>query len=115
MDERYRVDANKVKGCQSDVWLFPEYQEGVIHFHADSNSTIVKGLVALLMRVFNHQPPEVILKTDLGFLAEIDLQKHLSPTRSNGLASMVKQIKMYAYAMQAKYGPNMDKVKEPNP
>lgn len=103
MDERYRVDSNKVKGCQSDVWLFPEYNEGLVFFHADSNSAIVKGLVSLLMKIFNNQPPQAILKTDLMFLETIDLYKHLSPTRSNGLAAMVKQIKLYAYAIQTKH------------
>ncbi len=103
MDERYRVNENKVKGCQSDVWLFPEYRSGLVYFHADSNSTIVKGLVALLMKVFNEQNPDTILKADLDFLEDIGLQKHLSPTRSNGLSAMVKQIKLYAYAMKVKY------------
>lgn len=104
MNELYRVDANKVKGCQSDVWLFPEYERGIISFHADSNSAIVKGLVSLLMRIFNRQLPEVILKADLTFLEAIDLHRHLSTTRSNGLAAMVKQIKLYAYAIKIKHG-----------
>ena len=103
MDKCYQTDENKVKGCQSDVWLFPEYRSGKMYFQADSNSAIVKGLISLLMRVFNQQTPDTILKTDLGFLEDIGLQKHLSPTRSNGLVSMIKQIKLYAYAMKIKY------------
>ena len=102
MKEVYRIDDNKVKGCQSDVWLFPEYRDNLIYFHSDSNSSIVKGLVALLMQIFDQQRPDDILKADLDFLAEIGLKKHLSPTRSNGLVAMIKQIKLYALAIKTK-------------
>lgn len=102
MDEKYRREEYKVKGCQSQVWLFPELEEGKIIFHADSDASIVKGIIALLLRVYSDATPSEILATKPDFLDEIGLREHLSMSRANGLSSMVKQISMYALAMQAK-------------
>lgn len=100
--EAQRTDENKVRGCQSQVWLHAEAQEGKVKFWGDSDAMIVKGLVALLLRVFSGHTPQEILESDTKFLEEIGLGTHLSPTRTNGLFSMVKQIRMYALAFQAK-------------
>lgn len=102
MDEKYRREEYKVKGCQSQVWLFPELKEGRILFHADSDASIVKGIIALLLRVYSDATPSEILATKPDFLDKIGLREHLSMSRANGLSSMVKQISMYALAMQAK-------------
>ncbi len=102
MDERYKTDDNLIKGCQSRVWFYPEMRAGLLYFTADSDAIITKGIAALLVRVFSGQKPEAIAKADLGFIDEIGLTQHLSPTRSNGLLSMVRQIKMYAIAFSAK-------------
>ncbi len=102
MDERYKTDDNLIKGCQSRVWFYPEMRDGLLYFTADSDAIITKGIAALLVRVFSGQKPEAIAKADLGFSDEIGLTQHLSPTRSNGLLSMVRQIKMYAIAFSAK-------------
>ncbi len=102
MDERYKTDDNLIKGCQSRVWFYPEMRDGLLYFTADSDAIITKGIAALLVRVFSGQKPEAIAKADLGFIDEIGLTQHLSPTRSNGLLSMVRQIKMYAIAFSAK-------------
>lgn len=95
-------DTWKVKGCQSQVWLHPVAGPGVLHFEADSDAAITKGLVALMVRVLSGQPPRAIAEAPLEFLERIGLREHLSPTRSNGLAAMVKQMKLYAAAMAAK-------------
>ncbi len=97
--EEYKVEENLIKGCQSKVWLHAKMSdEGKLLFTADSDAIITKGLVALVIRVLSEENPEVISNADLHFVKDIGLQEHLSPTRSNGLASMIKQMKMYAFA-----------------
>ena len=102
IDEAMKVDDNLIKGCQSRVWLHPEFKDGKIEFSADSDAIITKGLVALVVRVLSGHAPKDIAAAELDFISEIGLTDHLSPTRSNGLASMVKQMKLYALAFQAK-------------
>lgn len=102
IDAQYKVDENLIKGCQSRVWLHAEQENGRIEFTADSDAIITKGIIAVLIRAFSGQTPEAILAADTQFIDEIGLKEHLSPTRANGLVSMVKQIKMYALAFQAK-------------
>jgi cysteine desulfuration protein SufE len=96
MPEAHKTEENKVRGCQSQVWLFPVFENGKLFFEADSDAIIVKGLVALLMRVYSGQSPKAILDTPLFFIDAIGLSSNLSPTRSNGLASMAMKIKLYA-------------------
>lgn len=98
LDEKYKVESNLIDGCQSRVWLQADYEDGKIHFQAESDALIVKGIVALLIRVLNDATPQEILDADLYFIEQIGLKEHLSPTRSNGLLAMVKQIRMYALA-----------------
>lgn len=100
--EEKRIDDNKVKGCQSSVWLVTDEENGNIIFKADSDSTIVKGLIALLVRVLNGRTPDEIINAKLDFIAKTGLQQHLAQTRANGLAAMIKQMKMYALAYKAK-------------
>lgn len=102
INETYKLDENLIKGCQSKVWLHSELQGEKIEFTADSDAILTKGIVALLLRVFSNQTPQAILDADTNFIDEIGLKEHLSPTRANGLVSMVKQIKMYAIAQQSK-------------
>lgn len=102
IDETYQVDENLIKGCQSRVWLHAEEQDGKLIFTANSDAILTKGIVAILIRVFTNQPAKEVLDADMGFIDEIGLKEHLSPTRANGLVSMIKQIKMYALAFQAK-------------
>lgn len=102
IDDKYRVQSNLINGCQSRVWLHAELRDGKIHFTADSDAVITKGLVSLMIRVFDGQSPEDILNADVGFIEEIGLKEHLSPTRSNGLTAMIKQMKLYALAYKAK-------------
>ncbi len=102
LDDRYKTDSNLIDGCQSRVWLQADYADGKVHFQAESDALIVKGIVALLIRVLNDQTPQDILDADLYFIAEIGLSEHLSPTRSNGLLAMVKQMRMYALAFRSK-------------
>ena len=102
IDEKYKLDENLIKGCQSKVWLYSEMDGDNIKFSADSDAILTKGIVALLLRVFSDQKPEAILSAETKFIDEIGLKEHLSPTRANGLVSMIKQIKMYAVAQQAK-------------
>jgi len=102
LDPEFRTDAWKVKGCQSQVWLQPAYADGMVVFKADSDASITKGLVALMVRVLSHQPPQAVASAPLSFLEKIGLREHLSPTRSNGLVSMVKQMKLYAATYVAK-------------
>ena len=101
IDEQYKVDENIIKGCQSKVWLHSELKGDTIAYTADSDAILTKGLVALLLRVFTNQTPQAILAADTAFIDEIGLKEHLSPTRANGLVSMLKQIKLYAIAQQA--------------
>ncbi|WP_299105365.1 SufE family protein [uncultured Tenacibaculum sp.] len=102
IDETYKLDENLIKGCQSKVWLHSDLEGDILKFTADSDAILTKGIVALLLRVFSDQKPQAILDADTGFIDEIGLKEHLSPTRANGLVSMVKQIKMYAIAQQSK-------------
>ena len=101
IDAQYKVDENIIKGCQSKVWLHSDLQGNKIQYTADSDAILTKGLVALLLRVFTNQTPQDILAADTQFIDEIGLKEHLSPTRANGLVSMLKQIKLYAIAQQA--------------
>ena len=102
LDERYKTESNLIDGCQSRVWLQADYRGGRIYFQAESDALIVKGIVALLIRVLNDSTPQDILDADLYFIERIGLKEHLSPTRSNGLLAMVKQMRMYALAFQSK-------------
>lgn len=102
LDERYKVESNLIDGCQSRVWLQADYSDGRIQFTAESDALIVKGIIALLIRVMNNRTPQEILDADLYFIDKIGLKEHLSPTRSNGLLAMVKQMRMYALAFKAK-------------
>lgn len=98
IDPKYKVEENLIRGCQSRVWLHPEFTDGKITFEAESDALIVKGLVALLLRVYNNRTPREVLGSELHFIDDIGLKQHLSPTRSNGLLSMIKQMKLYALA-----------------
>ncbi len=100
--EQYKTEQNLIDGCQSRVWLQADYADGTITFSAESDALIVKGIVALLIRVLSGHTPQEILKADLYFIEEIGLKEHLSPTRSNGLLAMVKQMRMYALAFSEK-------------
>lgn len=102
LDEKYKTESNLIDGCQSRVWLQADYEDGKIHFQAESDALIVKGIVSLLLRVFSDRTPDEILNADLRFIEEIGLKEHLSPTRSNGLVAMIKQIRLYAMAFKAK-------------
>lgn len=104
LDEKYKTPDNLIDGCQSRVWVNATYDGGVIRFDADSDAIIVKGIISMLVRVLSGQTPSAILDAELYFIDEIGLKEHLSPTRSNGLLAMVKQIKMYALAYKAKEG-----------
>ena len=102
IDEKDKTESNLIKGCQSRVWLHAEMINGLIHFEADSDAIITKGLIALLIRVLSDHTPQEILDSNVHFIDAIGLTQHLSPTRSNGLLSMLKQIKAYALAYSAK-------------
>ena len=102
IDEQYKTDDNIIKGCQSKVWLHGEQNDGKIIFTADSDAILTKGIIAILIRTFSNQKASDILESDTKFIDEIGLKEHLSPTRANGLVSMIKQIKMYALAFNAK-------------
>ena len=101
-DETYRIDQNLIEGCQSQVWLNAETNDGKIRYMADSDAIIVKGIIALLIKVLNHKTPDEIIEADLYFIDKIGLKEHLSPTRSNGLLAMVKQMRIYALAFKEK-------------
>ena len=102
LNEKYKTEANLIDGCQSRVWLQGDYTDGQLVFTADSDALIVKGIIALLIRVINHHTPQEVLDADLYFIDKIGLKDHLSPTRSNGLLAMVKQVRMYALAYKTK-------------
>ena len=102
IDERDKTENNLIKGCQSRVWLSCRHEDGKLFFAADSDAVITKGIITLLIRTFNGQTPQDIIDADLSFIDVIGLKEHLSPTRSNGLTSMLKQIKMYALAYKMK-------------
>jgi len=101
LDPKYKVDSNKIKGCQSSVWLNAYEMNGLIFFEADSDSTFVKGEIALLIRVLSGQKAEDIVNAELKFIDEIGLRQHLAMTRANGLAAMIRQMKYYAVAYQS--------------
>ena len=98
LDEKYKTESNLIDGCQSRVWLQADYENGIIRFTAESDALIVKGIVELLIRVLSGHTPQEILNAELYFIDRIGLKEHLSPTRSNGLLAMVKQMRMYALA-----------------
>ena len=99
---QYKTDDYIIKGCQSKVWIHADLQDDKLIFTADSDAIITKGIIAILIRSFSGQPPQAILDADTSFIDKIGLKEHLSPTRANGLVSMIKQIKLYAVAYQAK-------------
>lgn len=101
MDEIYKTEDNLIRGCQSKVWLHPEYADGKVLFTADSDAIITKGLIAMIVRVLCGHTPKEIAEADIYFIDRIGLRNHLSPTRSNGLLNMLKQMKLYAVAFQA--------------
>lgn len=103
LDEVYKNEENLIEGCQSRVWLQADFVDGVILFKGDSDALIVKGIVAMLINTLSGHSPKEILECDLYFIEKIGLKENLSPTRSNGLASMVKQMKLYALAFNSKY------------
>lgn len=102
IDNDFKTEENSIKGCQSKVWLQTELKDDKLIFKADGDAIFTKGIVALLLRVFSNQTPKDILNNELFFVDEVGLKEHLSPTRANGLVSMIKQIKIYALAYQAK-------------
>ena len=101
LDEQYKTEQNLIDGCQSRVWLQADLIDGMVHFRAESDALIVKGIVTLLVRVLSDHTPQEILDADLYFIDRIGLREHLSPTRSNGLGAMLKQMKMYALAFKS--------------
>lgn len=101
LPEKYKNESNLIDGCQSRVWLQADLEEGRVRFRAESDALIVKGIVALLIRVLDNHTPDEILEADLHFIDDIGLREHLSPTRSNGLLAMLKQMKLYAVAFKA--------------
>lgn len=102
LDAKYKTEQNLIDGCQSRVWVNADYHDGVIDFTADSDALIVKGIIALLIRVLSHHTPAEIAEAELYFIERIGLKDHLSPTRSNGLLAMVKQMRLYALAYKAR-------------
>jgi cysteine desulfuration protein SufE len=102
IDPKHKTESNLISGCQSRVWLHAEMKDGKVVFSADSDAVITKGIIYILIRVLSDETPDDILNTDLAFIDTIGLKEHLSPTRSNGLVSMIKQIKLYAMAFKAK-------------
>ena len=102
IDEQYKVPQNIIEGCQSRVWLHADMADGVIRFVGESDAILVKGIVALLLEVYSGRTPDEILNTELYFVDKIGLKEHLSPTRSNGLVAMIKQIKLYALAFKSR-------------
>ncbi len=102
LDEQYKTNQNLIDGCQSRVWVQCDYRDGMLYFSADSDALIVKGIIALLVQTLSGHTPQEILDTDLYFIDRIGLREHLSPTRSNGLLAMIKQIKAYALAYKTK-------------
>lgn len=101
MAEEHKTQTNIIEGCQSRVWITAEMREGKVHFEGESDAIIVRGIVSMLLRVLNDQPAQAIVDADLYFIKEIGLQEHLSPTRSNGLVSMLRQMKLFAATFAA--------------
>jgi cysteine desulfuration protein SufE len=104
MDSSFKTDEYLINGCQSKVWLNADYKDGKVWYYADSDAIIVRGIVALLVKAMNGQAPKEIIENELYFIDEIGLKQNLSPTRSNGLVAMVKKMRLYAIAYQAKFG-----------
>ncbi len=102
IDEKYKTEDNLIKGCQSQVWLHADTQNNKVIFTADSDAILTKGLIALMIRVLSDESPDKIASADMGFVDKIGLKEHLSPTRANGLLSMIKQMKYYAIALQSR-------------
>ena len=102
LEEKYKTESNLIEGCQSRVWLLADYVDGKILFKGESDAVIVKGIVSLLISILSDHTPQEILDADLYFIEKIGLKEHLSPTRSNGLVAMVKQMRMYALAFRTK-------------
>lgn len=102
LDEKYKTESNLIEGCQSRVWLQADYVDGKIIFQGESDAVIVKGIVSLLIQVLSGHTPQEILDAELYFIEQVGLKEHLSPTRSNGLVAMVKQMRLYAMAFRAK-------------
>ena len=102
LDEKYKTESNLIEGCQSRVWFHAEYADGKISFQGESDAVIVKGIVSLLIQILSGHTPQEILDADLYFIDKVGLKEHLSPTRSNGLVAMVKQMRLYAMAYRAK-------------
>ena len=106
IEGQYKTDQFLITGCQSKVWLHAAYSEGKVFFTADSDAVITKGIVSLLIRVLSGRTPDEIIAADMGYIDRIGLREHLSPTRSNGLTSMIKQMKLYALVFKTKSGQN---------
>ena len=102
LDEQYKTDSNLIEGCQSRVWLQADFVDGKVEFHAESDALIVKGIVSLLVKVYSGHTPQEILDNEPYFVEAIGLREHLSPTRSNGLVAMIKQMRLYALAFKTK-------------
>ncbi|MBL0105689.1 MAG: SufE family protein [Bacteroidetes bacterium] len=102
LDDKYKLDENKIKGCQSSVWLHAYAKDGLVYFEADSDSTFVKGEIALLIKVLSGQPAAEVVNAPLAFIDTIGLRQHIAVTRANGLSSMIKQMKLYAVGMNSK-------------
>jgi cysteine desulfuration protein SufE len=102
IDEKYKTDQYIISGCQSKVWLYAAFKDGLVIFTADSDAIITKGIINLLIRVLSHHTPDEIISSNMDFVDQIGLKEHLSPTRSNGLTSMIKQMKLYALAFKMK-------------
>ena len=102
IDEKYKTDQYVISGCQSKVWLHADYRDGLVLFTAESDAIITKGIINLLIRVLSHHSPDEIISADMNFIDQTGLREHLSPTRSNGLTSMIKQMKLYAMAFKMK-------------
>jgi cysteine desulfuration protein SufE len=101
MDDQFKEEKFRIKGCQSQVWLYPEFKDGKVYFQADSDAMLVKGIIGILINVYNEATPDEILQNKPDFLKEVGISEHLSMNRTNGLASMVKQIQLYAMAFKA--------------
>jgi cysteine desulfuration protein SufE len=102
IEEHFKTEDNIIKGCQSKVWVHAEEKDGKVFFSADSDAILTKGIIAILIRAFSNQTPAAILEANTDFVDEIGLKEHLSATRANGLVSMIKKIKMYALAFEAR-------------
>ena len=102
LDDKYKTESNLIEGCQSRVWLQADYSDWLIHFQGESDAVIVKGIVSLLIKIISGHTPDEILNADLYFVDKIGLKEHLSPTRSNGLVAMLKQMRLYAMAFKSR-------------